>query len=143
MNRAHRVIRAGRHLIPVVRCDSCTAEIVWATTVNSKKMPVNASPTSVGTQILRVVNGVLVVRTLRPDEQPAEGERRWTAHHAVCPAAAKHRRDAPAQQDAAPTPLTALPVRTAWDRRDAPAQQDATPAPMAAPHVWSTRKGVR
>ena len=110
MSRAHRVIRAGRHPILVVRCDACEAEIVWATTVNSKKMPVNATPTSKGTQILRVVNGVLVVRTLHAEEQLVEGERRWTSHYTLCPAAARFR-DTPAP--AAPAePLTALPARS-------------------------------
>ncbi len=107
---AHRFIRAGSLRVPVYRCDACEAEIVWARTVNSKNMPVNATPTSKGTQILRVANGVLVVRTLHAEEQPAEGERRWTSHYALCPAAARFR-DTPAP--AAPAePLTALPARS-------------------------------
>ena len=92
---AHRFIRAGGQAIPVYRCRDCEAEIIWAVTVNSKRMPVNATPTSVGTQILRLQNGVLVVRTLRAEERLAEGERRWTAHHATCPHAEKHRQPAP------------------------------------------------
>ena len=108
---AHRFIKAGSLRVPVYRCDACEAEIVWARTVNSKNMPVNATPTSKGTQILRVVNGVLVVRTLRADEQPAEGERRWTAHRALCPAAERFR-DTPAPAE----PPTALPARSGGAR---------------------------
>lgn len=65
-------------------CRSCGAPIVWATTANRKRMPVDAAPSARGTIMLRDgkahVMGSLEALSLRD-----AGVELHEPHHATCP----------------------------------------------------------
>lgn len=78
------------------QCRSCRADVIWASTVNGRRMPVDATPNPDGNVVL-VDQGVtepplaIVVHTEREQaETPADALH--TSHFQTCPHAAKHRR---------------------------------------------------
>lgn len=72
------------------KCKSCGAEILWAVTRNSKRMPLNAEPVD-GTKVDNtcvIDNGVALFGAIdRPLPEP-----RYVCHFATCSAASKHRK---------------------------------------------------
>jgi hypothetical protein len=69
-------------------CRSCGAEIVWATTVDGKRMPLNAEPAEGGDfDLLDTGSRLLIVRHGDGDPGPA-----YTSHFATCPHAETWRR---------------------------------------------------
>lgn len=76
-----------------MKCSSCGAEILWASSVNGKSMPLNLAPDSNGRIVLSPPEDPrepMVARLLRKDEQAPMP--RFTSHFATCPQAAEHRR---------------------------------------------------
>lgn len=66
-------------------CQSCQQEIIWAKTVNGKRMPIERNDDG----NLVVVNGVAHV--IRKGEEPVAGMHRYVSHFATCPNAPAHR----------------------------------------------------
>lgn len=92
----HRTIPIGNLEIPVHRCSSCQAEILWATTPKGKAMCLDVEPSEAGTSITRLrVGDGNKVRILcfykAPGEPVSPGEKRRTSHWSTCPNAAQHR----------------------------------------------------
>lgn len=72
------------------QCRSCRAEIIWAWTVNGKRIPLDAEPAERPSGIFRLE---------RNDDQPAAplavsaaGEPVYISHFVTCPNASQHRR---------------------------------------------------
>lgn len=95
-------------------CNSCGNPIVWATTLNDKRIPMDARPDPKGLFLLRRdpappprssfhQNGPawLAVPASSAEPPPREGEARYTSHFATCPNARQHRRSAPATRASA------------------------------------------
>ena len=92
----HRVIPIGNLEIPVHRCSSCQAEILWATTPNDKAMCLDVEPNPDGTWITKLRakegGGVRILCSYKKVGEPtAPGEKRRTSHWSTCPNADKHR----------------------------------------------------
>lgn len=68
-------------------CNSCEAEIIWAETVNAKRMPLDAKPTSKGTMVF--ISGKT---RLASDEDRQLLRPMYTSHFATCPNAEAHRK---------------------------------------------------
>lgn len=72
------------------QCRSCGAEIIWATTENGKRMPLDAEPVAPLTGLFAVDDS-----TDPPFAVSTAGERReplYRSHFATCKFADKHRR---------------------------------------------------
>ena len=69
-------------------CRSCGAPIIWAETVNGKRMPLDEDPDPAGKFTLDEEHNPPVAEYAKPD---AKGEL-FTSHFATCPNAAEHRR---------------------------------------------------
>lgn len=99
MSRApthHRTIKVGEAEVPIHRCNSCGAEILWATTPKDKSMPLDVTPSDAGTWItkLRAESGKrarILCFFRKLDALLSPGEKRRTAHWSTCPNADKHR----------------------------------------------------
>ena len=92
----HRVIPIGALEIPVHRCSSCGAEILWATTPAGKSMCLDVEPSPEGTWTTRLRakegGGVRILCVYRKAGEPVNpGEKRRTSHWSTCPNADKHR----------------------------------------------------
>jgi hypothetical protein len=81
-----------RRGVKLAHCKSCDAPVIWAVTVNGKRMPVDADP-------------VVAARGFRLDDEvegetplavfvqtPARHERLYVSHFSTCPNADQHRR---------------------------------------------------
>lgn len=82
---------------PTSRCESCRAEIVWATTSNGNPMPVNAAPSpQSGNVTLSRERGRLVATVLGKQQAARMRATRalplHLAHFVDCPNANQHRR---------------------------------------------------
>lgn len=88
-------------------CSSCSAPIVWTTTENGKRMPVDAEPVPAGTILLRhlevgkppVAHVTTRAERAQLDEQlkhrdPTATLLLFVSHFASCPNAETHRRAA-------------------------------------------------
>jgi len=73
------------------RCFSCDGRVIWTTTKNGNKMPVNQDPVPNGN--IRLDGNMAVVMT--QEEMASYAGTRYISHHAVCPKAkdwrGKHR----------------------------------------------------
>ena len=92
----HRSIPIGTLEIPVHRCSSCGAEILWATTEKSKAMCLDVEPSEAGTWITRLRakegGGVRILCFYKAMGEPVNpGEKRRTSHWSTCPNAKQHR----------------------------------------------------
>ena len=92
----HRVIPIGALEIPVHRCSSCGAEILWATTENKKPMCLDVEPAKEGTWTTRLRakegGGVRILCFYRKPGEPVNpGEKRRVSHWSTCPNADRHR----------------------------------------------------
>lgn len=76
--------------LEVKKCSSCRAEIIWATTENGKRMPLDAVPVRLkpGMYVLRGTGSVPQAVTLGKhlDTEPL-----FMNHWATCPNASSHR----------------------------------------------------
>jgi hypothetical protein len=79
----------------VSACRSCRAPIVWARTVNGKRMPVDRDPTPDGNLVL-AVPGVddtePYVTVVDPDQPMLDDPPRYRSHYATCPDADRWRK---------------------------------------------------
>lgn len=77
------------------RCRSCGAPILWAVTVNDRRIPLNATPDPAGRVIrLQGPSDPPVVRLARGTERVTmPADQRYTAHFVDCPQSEKWRRD--------------------------------------------------
>ncbi|PXY17364.1 hypothetical protein BA062_37785 [Prauserella flavalba] len=78
-------------------CKSCRARILWATTRDGERMPVNADPASNGNVLLALQDGQLAAAVLTAGQARMSRARRIPlrlAHFATCPKADHHRRRA-------------------------------------------------
>jgi hypothetical protein len=73
----------------VRQCRSCRAPIVWSTTMNDKKMPMDAVPVEDGGW--RFVDGK-VRKIVSGGEEMGPDELRYTAHWETCPDARQWRK---------------------------------------------------
>jgi len=73
----------------MTKCRSCGAEIIWAETVNGKKIPLDAQPRLDGALALSP-RGTVV--TIGPDPCPGYDDQRFVSHFATCKDAPKWRR---------------------------------------------------
>ena len=92
----HRTIKVGDLEVPIHRCASCRAEIVWARTNAGKSMPLDLEPSESGTMILVLRHaeggGVKVVCFFKKaGEALTRGEKRRASHFSTCPNAEQHR----------------------------------------------------
>lgn len=71
----------------MARCRSCEAEIIWASTVTGKAMPIDAAPSESG----NLVYGNGAVSTAS-DEDRRLHRPRYTSHFATCPDAPRFRK---------------------------------------------------
>ncbi|PXY21151.1 hypothetical protein [Prauserella muralis] len=76
-------------------CKSCRAHILWATTEDGERMPVDLKPSSNGNVMIAVQGGRLMAGVL--GRAPAARKRLLgvllhVAHFATCPKANQHRR---------------------------------------------------
>ena len=72
------------------KCKSCHAPILWAETVNGRRIPLDAHPDPTGNVELHADGRAVVHRTA-----PLTGVPLYRAHHQTCPYAAEHRRSTP------------------------------------------------
>lgn len=63
---------------------------MWIKTPKNKSMPLDATPNPDGNVVIR--DGLAVVLTALEKAKPLDGQRRFLAHWASCPTAAKHRK---------------------------------------------------
>jgi hypothetical protein len=76
----------------VEKCESCSADIIWAVTVNVRVMPVNAEPVAGANVALEYRPGMKpLARVLTVAQQFGRTNLRL-AHHASCPEGPKWRR---------------------------------------------------
>lgn len=76
-----------------MKCRSCNARVIWATTSTLKAMPVDPEPSADGNVVLEHQGGgAYTARVLKKGE--AHVGERHKAHFATCPQAAQHRRPA-------------------------------------------------
>ena len=92
----HRTIKVGEAEVPIHRCASCQAEIIWARTNAGKSMPLDLEPNESGTMILVLRHaeggGVIVGCFYKKAGEPVKpGEKRRTSHFSTCPNAQQHR----------------------------------------------------
>lgn len=71
-------------------CSSCGQPILWATTTNGSKIPLNPEPVAGANIVLE--NGVAHIIPLNAGPLFGDGGMRYVAHFATCPSAAKHRK---------------------------------------------------
>lgn len=75
------------------RCGSCKHPIRWVTTEKGKPMPLDWHPTEHGNVVPRDIGGLGIrAHVLGKDEEPVEGEPRYTTHWETCPNAKQHRK---------------------------------------------------
>lgn len=90
---AERVIPKTGPLAPA-RCSSCGAAILWTTTLDGRRMPVDLRPSSQGTVAIEQEEAndgpFWESQVIRAGER--EGRVLRTSHFATCPDAARHRR---------------------------------------------------
>jgi hypothetical protein len=85
-------------------CSACRKPVLWALTVNNKRIPLDPRPDPDGNQAAyRDGTGGYRTRQLKDDQEPSGYERRYMPHFATCT-----RRDKPATAAPAPT-ATVLP----------------------------------
>lgn len=72
-------------------CRSCSRQVIWATTLAGKKMPVDPDPDPAGTVILSLRGNVVMARMRKAGEALALGERSRVSHFKTCPSADQHR----------------------------------------------------
>jgi hypothetical protein len=70
-------------------CSSCNAPILWVTTENYKRMPLDPEPFENGNIILE--DGVAIFA--KKDGLFDAGKPRFQSHFASCPQSAEHRKD--------------------------------------------------
>lgn len=82
--------------LPIARCRSCQAEIVWTLTALGRKMPVDVETNLDGNVLVERVHGertprstVFVPGALKPHDRP--GRLQTTSHFSTCPNAHHHR----------------------------------------------------
>lgn len=77
-----------------MKCKSCGAQIIWATTVAGKKMPLDAEPHEDGNVVLMPAGAMVL-----PKETFELGKgicsKRYRSHFATCNNASKHRKAKP------------------------------------------------
>lgn len=83
--------------LPIARCRSCRAEIVWAMTGLGRKMPVNVESSRDGNVLVEIGHDggvpratVFVPGGLSPHPRP--GTLQTRSHFATCPDANRHRK---------------------------------------------------
>jgi hypothetical protein len=92
-------------------CSSCSAAIIWATTVDRKKMPLDRQDDPAGIVLAYQDHlGTFHCRAYIPGEAFAPPWKRYTSHFATCPKADEHRKpkDADGQRAAAQDVVTYL-----------------------------------
>ena len=66
-------------------CAGCGAPILWAVTLNAKRMPLNPDPDELGNVAAYLDDQrTLRCRVLGPTQQPAPHEKRYMPHWATC-----------------------------------------------------------
>lgn len=73
----------------LAECRSCGASIVWVTTTNGKKMPVDADPVAARFGFRLDEDGAVV--TARFTTAPEPGEKVYVSHLSTCAYAEEHR----------------------------------------------------
>jgi hypothetical protein len=94
-------------------CFDCRRPVVWAVTVNGKRLALNPDPDADGNQAAYregTPAGAWHTRQLGKDQEPLAYERRYMPHVATCP-----RRQQPAKP--APLPPNVIPITRARSRR--------------------------
>lgn len=80
--------------VPILKCRSCGAGVLWVRTEAGHAMPVDSAPTRGGT--IEVINGS--ARVLSPIEAAivkGDAGMLYVSHFATCPHAAAHRKKKP------------------------------------------------
>ena len=83
---------------PTSRCESCRAPIIWATTTDGKRMPVNAKPSPIAGNVAIDRNGSgRIVATVLAKQRAARLRATnavplYLSHFVDCPQANQHRR---------------------------------------------------
>ena len=73
-------------------CRSCLAAIIWATTANGKRMPLDRAPDPAGIVAAYCDEfGAWHCKPFQPGDQVAAPWKRYTSHFASCPRADEHR----------------------------------------------------
>lgn len=72
------------------KCRSCNAEVLWITTSNGKKMPLDAEPVRFGGNIRLHDDGTITVLT--KDDPRNSLEKLYRSHFATCPERKKWRK---------------------------------------------------
>jgi hypothetical protein len=70
-------------------CGSCGAKIIWAVTVNDKRMPVDAEPNEKGN--IELIDRGFIAAIVH-SQPPLAAETLYTSHFVTCPNAEKHRK---------------------------------------------------
>ena len=80
-------------------CKGCGAEILWATTINGKKIPLDPEPDPLRGAVFYDGVQAIVLRAAARKEALAEGEPLYTAHWSTCARAAHYRKGRRANAD--------------------------------------------
>ena len=76
-------------------CRSCGAPVTWATTVNRRRMPVDADPVPDGNLVLAYPSpgAPPLAVVVDPDAPMIDDPPRYRSHFSTCPNADQHRKD--------------------------------------------------
>jgi hypothetical protein len=78
--------------LAVEKCSSCSADIIWAVTINAKAMPVDAVPVAGANVAIEYRPGMTPLARVLTVAQQFGRKNLHLPHHASCPDAAKWRR---------------------------------------------------
>ena len=79
-------------------CRACGAPVLWAETMEGKRMPIDPWDDPNGNLAVRSALGVLYARLCKPDHPLLAGERRKVSHFATCPQGDSMRRRRPVRR---------------------------------------------
>ena len=71
------------------QCRTCGDQILWAVTINQKRVPLNAAPVATGLFVVDATKNPPLALYARPTDAPGE---RFSSHFATCPDADLYRK---------------------------------------------------
>ncbi len=75
-------------------CRSCGARILWATTTNDRRIPIDADPVPDGNLVLTYPSPAAALAIVVDPAQPMlDDPPRYVSHFSTCPNADQHRKD--------------------------------------------------